>query len=325
MKILFFSTQPYDVKSFNALSHTHEIEYVSCSLTLETVSLAKGFDAICLFVNDHVDEKIAASLMSVGVKYIALRSAGFNHINLEATKHYNLKVVRVPAYSPSSVAEHTAALLLALNRKTHKAYNRVREGNFSLVGLEGFTIKGKTVGIIGFGKIGKAFADICLGFGAQVIASDPCYNQTYKNIPNISVNELYRCSDIISLHCPLTETTKHIINEDSLSHMQDGVVILNTGRGALIDTKSLIQSLKKRKVGAVGLDVYEQEEAVFFGDHSLEIIEDDLLMRLMTFPNVLITSHQGFFTREALHEIAVTTLNNLTYLEQFQRCPNEVS
>jgi D-lactate dehydrogenase len=245
---------------------------------------------------------------------IALRCAGFNNVDLESTKKYDIKVVRVPAYSPHAVAEHAVSLILTLNRKTHKAYNRIREMNFSLNGLMGFDLKDKVVGIIGTGKIGSVFAEIMKGFGTEIIAYDPFPNQELVErnlLKYVELNEIFSKSDIISLHCPLTPETKYIINENSIQMMKDGVMIINTGRGALIDTKAVINGLKKRKIGYLGIDVYEQEEKLFFKDHSYEIIEDDLIARLITFPNVLITAHQAFFTDTAMNEIAKVTLNNI--------------
>ncbi|MCC5792100.1 MAG: 2-hydroxyacid dehydrogenase [Legionellaceae bacterium] len=324
MKIDFFSSKPYEINYFEDISAKHQIHYITAPLNATTAYAVRDVDAVCVFVNDDLDKKCIEILAQNGVKFIALRSAGFNHVDLKACRDNGLKVVRVPEYSPHGVAEHAMALLLTLNRKTHRAYNRVREGNFSLVGLEGFDLHGKTVGIIGLGKIGKAFSDICHGFGMQVYAYDPCIT-AYKNTIMSGLDRLLKNADIISLHCPLTTDTRHIIHDKSIGMMKAGVYIINTGRGALIDTQALIQGLKSGKIGAVGLDVYEQESSVFFADHSLEIIQDDILMRLVTFPNVLITSHQGFLTQEALQEIARVTISNLESLAKDGNCINEIA
>ncbi len=324
LKIDFFSSKPYEIRYFQSISSQHQINYISAPLNATTAYSVRGVEAVCIFVNDNLDKKCIEILAKNGVKFIALRSAGFNNVDLKACRANNLKVVRVPEYSPHGVAEHAMALLLTLNRKTHRAYNRVREGNFSLAGLEGFDLHGKKVGIIGLGKIGKAFSDICHGFGMQVYAYDP-YVTSYKYAKIAELDGVLKNADIISLHCPLTTDTQHIINDKSISMMKAGVYIINTGRGALIDTQALIKALKSGKIGAVGLDVYEQESSIFFADHSLEIIQDDLLMRLVTFPNVLITSHQGFLTKEALQEIARVTISNLESLAKNGKCKNEVT
>lgn len=324
LKIDFFSAKPYEIKYFKDISAEHQINFITSPLSATTAHAVKGVDAVCVFVNDNLDKECIETLTKNGVKFIALRSAGFNHVDLKACQDNNLKVVRVPEYSPHGVAEHAMALLLTLNRKTHRAYNRVREGNFSLTGLEGFDLYNKKVGIIGLGKIGKAFCDICNGFGMQVYAYDPCV-ESYKNTKITKLDSLLKNVDIISLHCPLNKHTQHIINDKSIDMMKIGVYIINTGRGALIDTKALIKGLKSGKIGAVGLDVYEQESSLFFSDHSLAIIQDDKLMRLLTFPNVLITSHQSFLTKEALQEIAKVTINNLECLAKNDECKNEIT
>jgi D-lactate dehydrogenase len=329
IKILFYSAQPYDMDFFNKWNKNYNfnIEYINLPLNEKTVYLSKNFDAICIFVNDFVQKEIPRELNQNGVKLIALRCAGFNNIDLEGTKKYNIKVVRVPAYSPHAVAEHAVCLILTLNRKTHKAYNRIREMNFSLNGLMGFDLNQKIVGIIGTGKIGTTFAQIMKGFGTNILAYDPYPNEDLiKNniVSYVELNELFRNADIISLHCPLTPETRYIINKNSIEKMKDGVMIINTGRGALIDTKAVIDGLKKRKIGYLGLDVYEQEENLFFQDHSSEIIKDDLIARLVTFPNVLITAHQAFFTENAMNEIAKTTLNNIYEFFYYNRIINEV-
>lgn len=324
MKVDFFSSKPYEIEYYQNISSEHQINYLTTPLNANTADSVKGVDAVCVFVNDNLDEKCIEILAKNGVKFIALRSAGFNHVDLKACKTNNIKVVRVPEYSPHGVAEHAMALLLTLNRKTHRAYNRVREGNFSLAGLEGFDLHGKTVGVIGLGKIGKAFSDICHGFGMQVYAYDPRVT-SYKYAKMAELDNILKNADIISLHCPLTDDTQHIINDKSISMMKAGVYIINTGRGALIDTQALTNALKSGKIGAVGLDVYEQESSLFFADHSLDIIQDDVLMRLLTFPNVLITSHQGFLTKEALQEIAKITIGNLDSLAANGKCDNEIT
>jgi len=317
MKIAFFSTKSYDREFFNRYVTTHEIIYFEARLGTQTVNLTAGCDAVCVFVNDRLHAAVIAELKKAGVKLIALRCAGFNNVDLDAAKASGIKVVRVPAYSPHAVAEHAVALIMTLNRKTHKAYNRVREGNFSLERLTGFDLYEKTVGVIGTGKIGQAFCNIMQGFGCKVLAFDLMENKVLaatgvEYVPLVDVLE--QC-DIISLHCPLNEQTKHIINQQTLGMMKEGVMLINTSRGGLIDTVAVIESLKNGKIGYLGLDVYEQEEKLFFKDLSENIIQDDVIMRLLSFPNVLITSHQGFFTEEALTQIAQTTLGNIDAFE----------
>ncbi|WP_367608437.1 2-hydroxyacid dehydrogenase [Legionella sp. W05-934-2] len=323
MRVDFFSTQPYDQNYFNQLNQTHQIVYHAEHLNEKTASLAKGAQAVCVFVNDTLDKACIDKLAKFGIRYIALRCAGFNNVDLTECHKNQIKIVRVPAYSPNAVAEHAMAILLTLVRKTHKAYNRVREGNFSLKGLEGITLANKTVGIIGLGKIGTIFAQICLGFGCQVQAFDP-EDVNLSGVKSVSCEEVIQTSDIISLHCPLTNQTYHLIDAAQIEKMKPGAIIINTGRGALINAEALIDALKKKTIAAVGLDVYEQESSLFFSDHSEEVISDDVLMRLMTFPNVLITGHQGFFTHESLMEIARVTLNNLDQLEKTHACDNEI-
>jgi D-lactate dehydrogenase len=319
MKIAFFSTQPYDIQFFESANQAfgHELAFFTQALEPATVSLAKGATAVCLFVNDQASGPVIEGLAALGVQTIALRCAGFNNIDVAAAKNAGIKVCRVAAYSPESVAEHAVALLLTLTRKTHKAYNRVREQNFALTGLLGFNLHGKKVGVIGTGNIGQAFCKIMLGFGCEVIAFDLIANKemealgvTYAPLVNVLA------ADIISLHCPLNEQTKHIINAETIGYCKKGVTIINTGRGGLLDTKAVIDALKNGTIAALGLDVYEQEEKLFFHDLSSAIIQDDTIQRLMSFSNVLITGHQGFFTREAMEKIAVTTLDNITKLDQ---------
>lgn len=326
MKIAFFSTKAYDREFFNRYITTHEITYFEGRLRMPTVNLTKGYDAVCVFVNDRLNAEVIAALKENDVKLIALRCAGFNNVDLEAAKEHGIKVVRVPAYSPHAVAEHAVALILTLNRKTHKAYNRVREGNFSLERLTGFDLYGKTVGAIGTGKIGQVFCNIMLGFGCRVLAFDLMEDKELasKGVEYLPLMDLLQQSDIISLHCPLNDQTRHIINKETIPMMKDGAMLINTSRGGLIDTVDVIEGLKSGRIGYVGLDVYEQEEKLFFKDLSENIIQDDLIMRLLSFPNVLITSHQGFFTEEALIQIAQTTLHNIDAFESGETLKNAV-
>ena len=312
MKLAFFDTKSYDVPGFDryALPAGIEIKYYEPNLNRDTVSLANGFDAVCVFVNDTVDAVVVDRLYEMGVKAIVLRCAGFNNVDIKACEG-KLRVFRVPAYSPHAVAEHAMALLLTINRRTHKAYIRTREFNFSLQGLAGFDLYGKTVGIIGTGKIGRVFADICKGFGMNVLAYDK-FPAANSGLNYVELPELFEKSDIISLHCPLTEETRHIINAESIAMMKKGVTIINTSRGALVNTEDLITGIKDRKVGAACLDVYEEEGDLFYEDYSGHIVEDDKLVRLIAMPNVIVTSHQAFLTNEALDNIAATTVNNLT-------------
>jgi len=318
MKIAFLSTQPYDKEYFERYNKHHVITFFEAPLNEQTVNLIQGCDAVCCFVNDRLHAAVITLLAQMGIKIIALRCAGFNNVDLVAAKEKQIAVVRVPAYSPHAVAEHALALIMTLNRKTHKAYNRVREGNFSLSRLTGFDLYGKTVGVIGTGKIGQCFARIMQGFGCKVLAFDLIANKDLENtgVKYLPLTDLLQQSDIISLHCPLTEQTKHLINQTSLDMMKNGVMLINTSRGGLIDTKATINALKRGKLGYLGIDVYEQEEKLFFHDLSENIIEDEVIMRLMSFPNVLVTAHQGFLTSEALTQIALVTLQNL---EDFQK------
>lgn len=326
MKIAFFSTKTYDREFFDRYVTTHQITYYEGRLRMPTVELTKGCDAVCVFVNDRLNAEVIAALKQNGVKLIALRCAGFNNVDLEAAKEKGIRVVRVPAYSPHAVAEHAVALILTLNRKTHKAYNRVREGNFSLERLTGFDLYGKTIGVIGTGKIGQAFCNIMLGFGSKVLAFDLIEDKELaaKGVEYVPLIDVLQQSDIISLHCPLNEQTSHIINKQTIEMMKEGVMLVNTSRGGLIDTINVIEGLKNGKIGYLGLDVYEQEEKLFFKDLSENIIQDDVIMRLLSFPNVLITSHQGFFTEEALIQIAQTTLDNIDAFEAGQPLKNAV-
>jgi len=315
MKIAVFSTKPYDEQYL--LKHNqergHDIMFFETALNHKTTDLTKGFDVVCVFVNDKLDARTLNKLKSNGVRLIALRCAGFNNVDMPVARELGLTVVRVPAYSPEAVAEHAVALIMTLNRKTHKAYNRIREGNFSLYRLIGFNLNKKTVGVIGTGKIGSAFCKIMNGFGCKIVAFDTYESASLKamGVEYVPLEQLLQGSDIISLHCPLTTDTFHMINQKALLNMKDGVMLINTSRGALINTPDIIEALKSRKVGYLGIDVYEQEEKLFFNDLSENIIDDELVLRLISFPNVLITSHQAFLTNEALNQIALITLDNM--------------
>ena len=328
IKVAFFDTKEYDKKLFDEYNkkYGYEITYLESKLNSETAPLAEGFDVVCIFVNDIVDEKTIKILKRCGVKLIALRCAGFNNIDM---KHMDkdIKIVRVPAYSPYAVAEHAAALLLTLNRKIYKAYQRTRKYNFTLNGLLGFDIHGKTVGVVGTGKIGKCFIDIMKGFGTNILAYDVHKDEQLakeKGFKYVSLDELYEKSDIISLHCPLTEDNIKMINKESMQKMKDGVVIINTSRGKLIDTDDLIIELEKERIGGLGLDVYEDEEEFFLNDMSNSYIRDKDLSTLLSMPNVVITSHQAFFTKEALNKIASDTCQNIKDIFEKGECENEV-
>jgi D-lactate dehydrogenase len=328
MKVAFFSTKSYDQEYFEKCNQGtgHDLSFFETSLNKHTASLSNGFEAVCVFVNDTLDKSTIEKLSENGIKLIALRCAGFNNVDLEAAAANDIKIVRVPAYSPQAVAEHAVALILTLNRKTHKAYNRVRENNFSLERLIGFNLYGKTVGIIGTGIIGIAFAKIMLGFGCKIIAYDIKPSQELKDlgIAYEGIDDLLAKSDIISLHCPLNAETHHLLNAEAFVKMKTGAMLINTGRGALIDTTAVVNALKNEKLGYLGIDVYEQESGLFFKDHSETVNKDDDFLRLLSFPNVLITGHQGFFTKEALEQIATVTLENLTDFEQGNELKNEV-
>ena len=328
MRVAVFSTKNYDRAFLEVASkgYDHELVFFEPRITLETVKLAQGFPAICIFVNDVLDAAIIETLVGYGVRLVALRSAGFNNVDLVAAQEHGLTVVRVPAYSPHSVAEHTVALLLDVNRKIHRAYNRVREGNFSLEGLLGFEMRERTVGIIGTGKIGAAVAEIMLGFGCNVIAYDIRPNPVCleMGVEYTSLAKLLADADIISLHSPLTPQTYHLIDAEAIAQMKTGVTLVNTSRGALVDTLAVIDGLKSGKIGYLALDVYEEEEDLFFEDLSDKLIQDDVFARLLTFPNVLITGHQAFFTREALWTIADTTMANIAEFERTGASVNEV-
>jgi D-lactate dehydrogenase len=328
MRVIVYSTKPYDREFLSAANaaHGHELTFVEARLTRETVALAAGFPGLCSFVNDAIDAPMAEALAAGGTRLLALRCAGFNQVDLEAAARVGLRVSRVPGYSPYAVAEHAAALVLALNRRLHRAYARVREGNFALEGLLGFDLHGKTVGVVGTGQIGEVFVRIMAGFGCRVLASDPHERDEVRALgaTYVALEELFARSDIIALHCPLTASTHHLIDDAALARMRDGVMLINTGRGALIDTRAVLDALKSGKIGYLGLDVYEEEAGLFFEDRSSTVIQDDVFARLLTFPNVLITGHQGFFTREALENIARTTMENVTAFERGEPSGNEV-
>lgn len=314
MKIACFSTKSYDKEYLSkAIVAPHSIVFFEESLNPNTVGLLTGFDGICVFVNDKLDNNLLQQIASAGIKAIFLRCAGFNNVAISTATSLGIKVYRVPAYSPYAVAEHAVALVLTLNRKTHKAYNRVKEYNFSIERLHGFDVHGKTVGVIGTGTIGLVFAKIMLGFGCKVIAFDPTESDDAKQlgIQYVALEDVLKQADILSLHCPLNQHTRHMISTKEFSIMKHGAMLINTSRGALIDTKEAIEALKTGALGYLGIDVYEEEEKLFFHNFSESIISDDILMRLMTFPNVLITSHQAFFTHEALTQIAETTYQNM--------------
>jgi D-lactate dehydrogenase len=316
LKVFIFDSHKFDREALEKANATlrYELKFIETRLNKDTVQLARGCDVACVFVNDRVCAETIAALKGLGVKLIATRSAGFNHIDLKAAAAHAIAVVRVPEYSPHAVAEHAVALILTLNRKIHRAYLRVKELNFTLEGLVGFDLFGKTIGVIGTGRIGAVFAKIMNGFGAHVIAYDQVQDEKLveaKLLRYASLDQLYKAADVISLHVPLNPQTKHIIDETALSKMKPGVIVINTGRGALIDTPALISALKKGVIGGAGLDVYEEEEGIFFEDLSEGVLQDDVLARLLTFPNVIITSHQAFLTNEALANIAATTFESI--------------
>ncbi len=327
--IAFFGTKPYDEQSFTKVNEKFgfEIKYFKGHLNKNNVMLTQGSNAVCIFVNDTADADVIREMAHNGVKLLALRCAGYNNVDLAAAQTYGITVVRVPAYSPYAVAEYTVALMLSLNRKIPRASWRTRDGNFSLHGLMGFDMHGKTAGIIGTGKIAKILIQILRGFGMNILAYDlyPDHNFAREHqVVYTTLDELYHSSDIISLHCPLTDATKYLINDYSISKMKDGVMIINTGRGQLIHTNALIEGLKTKKIGYAGLDVYEEESQYFYEDQSDKIIDDDTLARLLSFPNVIVTSHQAFFTKEAMHNIATTTLENIKYFTEGKVLENEV-
>ena len=325
MKIAFFDTKNYDTPAFEQFGSENDMhfKFYETKLTEDTVSLAKGCDGVCVFVNDTVNAAVIDTLADMGIGIIALRCAGYNNVNLQHAKEKGITVVRVPAYSPYAVAEHTMALLLTSVRRVHKAYIRTRDFNFSLNGLTGFDLHGKTVGVVGTGKIGRIFIDICRGFGMNVIAFDK-FPVKDSGIEYVSLDELFERADVISFHCPLTEDTYHMVDAEAIGRMKKGVVLLNTSRGALIDAEALLEGIKARKVGAACLDVYEEEADVFFQDFSGHIIADDILARLISMPNVIVTSHQAFLTEEALSNIAETTVANLAAFSKGEKSGNEL-
>ncbi len=328
-RIAFFDAKSYDRETFDKVNQNFgfDIQYFKERLSLNTVSLTQGADAVCIFVNAECDARVIERMAGYGVKLIALRCAGFNNVDIQAAKQKGIRVVRVPAYSPHAVAEYAVTLMLALNRKVYRSVYRTREGNFRLGGLLGFDMYGKTVGLIGMGKIAKELIKILRGFGMNVLAYDLYPDEAFAKehqVTIVSLDELYEQSDIISLHCPLTEDTKFIINSDSITKMKFGVMIINTGRGKLIKTEDLIDGLRTHQIGSAGLDVYEEEANYFYEDRSDKMIDDDKLALLLMMPNVIVTSHQAFFTREAIHNIALTTLQNIKDFEEGKELVNEV-
>lgn len=323
MRVTVFSTKAYDEEFIQAANEAdgHELHFLESRLTIETAKLANSSSAVCAFVNDQLTAEVLTALSASGVRLLALRSAGFNHVDLAAAARLGLTVARVPGYSPHAVAEHCVGLILALNRKLHRAYNRVRENNFALSGLLGFDLHGRTVGVVGTGKIGVCFAQIMVGFGCRVLASDPHPNPEIPRLgaEYVPLDALLCESDIVTLHCPLTPDTYHLINAERIPRMRDGVMLINTSRGALVDTAAVIAGLKSGKIGYLGLDVYEEEADLFFEDLSDQMLHDDVFSRLITIPNVLITGHQAFFTRDALENIAATTIANITAFERTGR------
>lgn len=315
MRIILFSCKPYDSKSFatTEVPTAWHLQLQEARLTSATAALAEGFEVVCGFINDDLSAPVLERLAAGGTRLIALRSAGFNHVDLHAASQLGLRVVRVPAYSPYAVAEHAVALIMTLNRRTHRAFNRTREGDFSLHGLTGFDLHGKTVGVIGGGKIGLSFARIMQGFGCEILMYDPFPVSALAAIggQQVELDTLISTSDIISLHCPLTESTHHLINAQRLTQMKTSAMLINTGRGALIDTPAVVEALKNSELGYFGLDVYEEEADVFFEDYSEQPLQDDVLARLLTFPNVILTAHQAFLTHEALAAIAQVTIENI--------------
>jgi D-lactate dehydrogenase len=329
MKVAIFGSKSYDKKFFNEANKqfNYELIFIESHLNAITAPLAKSFDSVCAFVNDELDGNCLKTLSAVGIRSVVLRCAGFNNVDLTTAKKLGIKVARVPEYSPHGVAEHAVALILALNRKIYKSYNRVRENNFSLEGLLGFNLNSKTIGVIGTGKIGTAFCEIMIGFGCSVLAYDPNPSKTVQNskAKYTELDDLLSKSDIISLHCPLTPDTYHMIDDNAISLMKNGIMLINTSRGALINTSATIKHLKSGKIGYLGLDVYEEEADLFFEDISNEILADDIFARLLTFPNVLITGHQAFFTSNALEKIAQTTLLNIKSIQEGLENSNIIS
>jgi len=312
MRIAMFSSKPYDHEFFDALNQGHDILYMEPHLNERTVGLARGADVVCCFVNDRLNAQVLSGLCDLGVRLVALRCAGYNNVDLIAAKQLGLPLCRVPEYSPYAVAEHAAGLILALNRNIHRAHNRIRENDYSLNGLMGFDLHGKTVGVVGAGKIGQVFMDIMIGFGCRVMVHDLAENlEVASKARYVTLPELWEQSDIISLHCPLTPTTHHLINTAVVDVLKPGVMLINTSRGGLVDTRAVIKGLKSGRIGYLGLDVYEEEADLFFENFSNQVMQDDVFARLTTFPNVIVTGHQAFFTREALQKIAEITLGNI--------------
>jgi D-lactate dehydrogenase len=326
MRIAVYSTSSWDRATFREANstHGHDLRFLEAKLDEATAELAQGAGAACLFVNDKADAPVLERLAAAGVGVLALRSAGFDHVDLAAAKALGMTVARVPGYSPHSVAEHAVALIMMLDRKLYRAWNRVREGNFSLEGLVGFELRAKTVGVVGTGRIGAATAGIMLGFGCRVIAFDlaPDPGLVARGVTYVALDALLAASDIVTLHLPLNDSTRRVIDARAIARLKPGAMLINTGRGGLIDTRAVVDGLKAARIGALGLDVYEREAELFFADRSGEAIQDDLFARLLTFPNVVITAHQAFFTREALGEIAATTLGNISAIESRQACAN---
>ena len=330
MDVAVFSTRSYDREFLDlanvAAGGLHDLRYFEAGLSEQTVSLAAGAGAICAFVNDRLDRGVLAALHEHGTRLLALRSAGFNHVDLEAAEALGIAVARVPAYSPEAMAEHTVALILSLNRKLHRAYVRVREGNFALDGLLGFNLGNRTVGIVGTGRIGAVVARILRGFGCRLLAFDPAPDEDLRRlgVDYVEFPELMKQSDIVTIHCPLTPQTHHLIDGASLQMIREGAMLINTSRGAVVDTRAVIAGLKSGRIGALGLDVYEEEGDLFFRDLSDTMLQDDVFARLLTFPNVLVTGHQGFFTREALTAIAETTIQNISSFQESGRATHQI-
>ncbi|HIF9103524.1 TPA: 2-hydroxyacid dehydrogenase [Photobacterium damselae] len=328
MKVAVFSTKNYDQKSFEHINkhYHHELTYYDFRLTRHTAKMAHSFDAVCAFVNDDLNHHVIAQLAQYGVKIIAMRCAGFDKVDLEAAKVFGIQVVRVPAYSPEAVAEHTLGLMLSLNRRIHRAYQRTRDANFSLEGLTGFNFHGKTVGVIGTGKIGIATMRILKGLGMNILAFDPFENPAAIELgaKYTTLDDIYQQADVITLHCPMTPENHHMLNEESFNKMKDGVMIINTSRGGLLNSVDAIEALKHRKIGSLGVDVYENEQDLFFQDKSNDVIQDDVFRRLSSCHNVLFTGHQAFLTEEALANIADTTLNNLKLFKEQKSSGNEL-
>lgn len=324
MKFAFFDAKPYDIASFEEYGRANNIKfkYFETKLTADTVELAHGYDGVCVFVNDSVNKEVIDRLCEYGVKLIALRCAGYNNVDIKHARG-KIRIVRVPAYSPYAVAEHAMAMLLTSVRRIHKAYIRTKDFNFSLNGLTGFDLHGKTIGIVGTGKIGRVFADICKGFGMKILAYDK-YPAENSELQYVTLDEVFEKSDIISFHCPLTSETERMVNKHSIKKMKKGVILINTSRGLLIDTEDLLEGIKARHIGGACLDVYEEESDFFFNDFSNHIVDDDTLARLISMPNVIVTSHQAFLTEEALGNIAETTVSNIIEFFSTGKCENEV-